>query len=566
MALTHRPSARALMSKAADIIQERFDGWANVLTGLGGAHDKRQYARLSPGMVLDEYTLATLYHHEWLARTICEILPEKAMRAGMELVVPDGGEDLETRIDDRMEELDAWSKLCTAAIWGRLYGAGAVLVGVSDGRGVDQPLNLEAVQRVDYMVPLDRRSLVIERWYSDPASPKFAQPELYKLQRRVSGRTAIATGEQATGALIHESRMLVFGGARTGDEEKVANQGWDYSVLQAVYDVLRDWGLSWAGAGMLLQEASQAVYSVKDLTKMLARADGEQALQRRFRIIEMGRSIARALVIDADGEAFERKATTFTGVPDMLDRFCNLLAAATRIPVTVLMGTAPAGLNATGESDLLTFQSTVEEWQTQVLAPRVEHLVRLLLREGGQAEPESWKVKLCYGTAETPKAAAERRLVVAQADAIYVDKGVVLPEEIGLSRFGAEGWSPETQIDLDLRRDVAELKEEGLREAAESGGSSQQLGTAGAQVEGLDKITASVVAGDITLDAAVARVVALFGMTEEQARAVLGEIEVAPEPDPTPVVGSVAGPVVESGPSAPLGRSGVAGPRPPREE
>ena len=44
---------------------------------------------------------------------------------------------------------------------------------------------------------------------------------------------------------------------------------------------------------------------------------------------------------------------SLTGVTEVMDRMINMVAAVSGIPVTVLMGQAPAGLNATtSESDI----------------------------------------------------------------------------------------------------------------------------------------------------------------------------------------------------------------------
>lgn len=46
---------------------------------------------------------------------------------------------------------------------------------------------------------------------------------------------------------------------------------------------------------------------------------------------------------------------------------------------------------------------------------------------------------------------ADIRLKVAQADAVYLDRGVLDPAEVAISRFGGDKYSMETEIDLDAR-------------------------------------------------------------------------------------------------------------------
>lgn len=420
------------------------------MSGMGGLQDKRSWGRFARGQVLSDQQCADLFHHEWLARLVCEILVQTATSKIFELSVDD--QSLETRVYDRVDELGAWDKLAQAAVWGRTFGAGALLLVVEDGQTWDAPIAWDRVARVSAVVPLDKRALQIAQWVEDPTRADFAEPELYRLQRTGGRRSAPVQ-------LVHRDRLIVFGGVLTGDDERAANSGWDYSCLQAVQTVLSDMGLSWGGAATLLQEASQGVYKVKNLMNALASEDGEEALKTRFRAIEAGRSVARALVMDLE-EVFERVPVTFTGIPDVLDRMAAQLAAATRIPVTILMGQAPAGLGATGESDLRTWEGECAKWLTHTLKPRLEHLVRLLLVEGSRPEPESWHTTFPPVSVITDEQRANLHKTVAETDKIYIDAGVVLPEEVALSRFSVEGWSMDTQISTDVREAVEKIKAE----------------------------------------------------------------------------------------------------------
>lgn len=524
----------------------RFDSWQNALTGLGGPSDKRVWARFKRGVVLPDDECAALFHHEWLAALVCSVLPETAMGRGFELNIPDG-DKLETRVQSRLDELTAWPKLLEAAIWGRVFGAGAVYMGVDDGQDPSLPLNYDAARTLNYLAVVDKRDLQVESWYVDPTEQKFGEPARYWMRRQTGGPGAATAGR---GVLVHESRMLVFGGARTAERERLQNAGFDYSILQRVYDVLRDWGIGWGSAATLLQTASQAVYGVKNLTRILASEQGEQEIVKRFRMIEMGRSLARALLIDADGETFETKAVSFSGVPDMLDRFSNQLAAATRIPVTILMGQAPAGLSATGESDLRTWEAECNKFRTDVLEPCLERLVRVLLLEAGN-EPENWSIVWPPIATETPSQQAALRKLVAETDAIYITQSVVLPEEVAQSRFAQEGWSQETQINLDLRAELADLKDDQLLDAAKAGqdvdtsdtsvdvsspdsGGEKVADTAlnGAQVSSLIEVITAVVDGRMPRDTAVNVIALAFNVSSAQADTLLGSVGKGFKPEP----------------------------------
>ena len=70
----------------------------------------------------------------------------------------------------------------------------------------------------------------------------------------------------------------------------------------------------------------------------------------------------------------------------------NRLAQAARIPVTVLVGQAPAGLNATGAADLETWYQECEAWRETTLTPALRQVLRVLLAEirAGELSAQAW--------------------------------------------------------------------------------------------------------------------------------------------------------------------------------
>ena len=64
------------------------------------------------------------------------------------------------------------------------------------------------------------------------------------------------------------------------------------------------------------------------------------------------------------------------------------IAGAAEIPVTKLFGRSPAGMNATGESDLRNYYDTVRQWQEAVLRPVLEKLLPVMCMSAWGAVPD----------------------------------------------------------------------------------------------------------------------------------------------------------------------------------
>jgi hypothetical protein len=174
--------------------------------------------------------------------------------------------------------------------------------------------------------------------------------------------------------------------------------------------------------------------------------------------------MVRAVPLDADAEEFERAGAGVAGLGEVYDRMMMRLSAATGIPVTLLFGRSPAGMNATGESDIRLFYDYISSLQETQTRPRLEYLIELMLNAtdgptGGNA-PESWNFEFNPLWQESAKERAETRRLISVADTNYVNTGVLTSNEVAESRFGGETYSPETMLDFEKRSEEDAMMEE----------------------------------------------------------------------------------------------------------
>jgi phage-related protein (TIGR01555 family) len=436
------------------------DNWQNVLTGLGTSRDKTVYGQFIRLVEINETELTSLYHQNDMARRIVALKPQEMVRQGFTVNIEDDTEASSETVK-ALRDLGVAPKVRDAMIWGRLYGGSVAIIGADDGQASDKPLNEDRIKSIRFLNVVDKRYLMPESYFDDPYNDElFGEPKTYR----------VITRRGATNVVIHRSRLLVFGGSHTSDEERDRLGGWDHSVLLPVYDVLRMFDSVWKSSEHLMSDASQAVFKIQGLMSMLAGGQKE-VLQTRMELVDMSRSVARALLLDADGgEEFTREASNFTEASSMLDKFMLRLSAAAEVPVTILMGQSPAGMNATGESDFRWFYDSIRTAQDNDLRPYLERIVRLVMLAAdgptGGKEPKVWDLKFAPLWQSTPTEQASLEKTVAEKDQIYLNAGVVLPEEIALSRFRSEGWSSETQIDRDIREVVLEAELADLEEKA----------------------------------------------------------------------------------------------------
>jgi hypothetical protein len=142
----------------------------------------------------------------------------------------------------------------------------------------------------------------------------------------------------------------------------------------------------------------------------------------------------------------------------------------------------------------------------------------LLLAKDGPtkgAEPKAYEMKFPSLWQPTPTEDADLKNKVAQTDQIYIEKGVVTPEEIATSRFRKDGWNAETVIDLEEREAV---------KASDGAGASTQDPTVDAsQSSDVMDVVARVGRREIDRTSGIGILTSVFGLAPAAAEQVMGE-------------------------------------------
>lgn len=434
----------------------KSDGWENVLTGLGvmGRDKRLQTVHQASPVTWEE--AESLWRGDDLAARIIETVPNEMLRQGFEFH-DESEKELEEYVTDRWDELDLYGTLWEALTYERAYGGGAILLGANDGAtDLTEPLDVARVRSFDWITALEPRELTPVYWYNNPRAPKFGKPAIYQLNPISPGAGQLSTNSfVAPTTQVHESRLIIFPGIKVSRRQYGELSGWGDSVLTRANAVLRDFNISWGAAGTLVSDFAQAVFKIEGLANLFA-SDNTDAVKARMQAMDYARSVVRAIVVDSN-EDFERKSTPVTGLPELLDRFATRLAAAADMPLTLLMGQSPAGLNATGESDIRFFYDRVKAAQHRKLKPAIERITALILANNtpnGKNNNHYWSIEFNPLWQPTEKEKAETRLIVAQTDQIYIANGVVSPEEVAISRFGGDDYSIDMLVDFKARESL----------------------------------------------------------------------------------------------------------------
>lgn len=401
------------------------DGWENIWANIGNSRDPAAHTRFASTHALDKATLGAVYRGDGLGRRVVDIVVDDATREWLE------ADDV---LLAELSRIGAKQAVTDALKWSRLYGGSIVVAMIDDGADFDEPVRTGSIKAVRQLRVYDRHRV---SWTTadidqDPQSRNFGLPAFYMVQPN-----------QGASYRVHASRMHRVDGIGLPDDERQRNQGWGDSALQGVYQAMQNYGLTMGASANIIRDFVQTVLSINGLTDMLRSGD-DKLVAQRINLLDMSRSVANLIAIDADGETYSKQASSVAGLADLWDRFAMHVCTVSGIPATKLLGRSPAGLNATGEGDERQWYDTVQAYRRDEVEPIINWLMPLMLEQSewsGTEDDMQWSWPALGQPSE--KEWADIKLQTAQADAVYMDRGAVDPAFLYSQRYGQGEFRPE---------------------------------------------------------------------------------------------------------------------------
>lgn len=412
----------------------RGDGYKNMLNKYGTKNDVSEHYRFESGAPIADVELTINYEENGLFSKIIDIPSDDAVSSGFSYGLSDM--DMEKYINDSLDELDFEEKASTAIKWSRLYGGALMVMVIDDGGELTDPVDRDNIRGIEELLVFERPivtpdySSIYQTKVGEKKS-KFGMPEFYNI-----------SPVYGSSFRVHESRCLLFkNGILPSTSMMTEYRFFGIPEYVRIHKDLQRTVTSHGNGVKLLDRAVQAVYKMKNLAELLTTDDGEDKVLKRLEIIDMAKGIINSIAIDAEGEDYDYKSITFTGVKDIIDATCNMLSAITEIPQTKLFGRAPAGENATGESDMENYYKFVNKIQKLNLKNNLGTLIDIILIVGkykGKFEkiPDYvlkfnplWSLSEAE-QANMDKTKADTEYVKAQTAQVYVDMQALDASEI----------------------------------------------------------------------------------------------------------------------------------------
>lgn len=386
------------------------DAFSNPLFRLGyGSQSPLEATEYPLTRMTDNYALLnSLYRDNWVVQNVVGIIPDDMTKKWFAPAGAVGPEHLKEL--DRVQRVTALRERVNEGLrWGRLYGGAAGLIMIRGQEGMlGQPLELESIYPGTF-----QGLYILDRWQGVVPGMEL----VFEGGEPVPAYYSITDARGNTVAKVHHSRLVRFTGRDLPFLERVAELYWGESEVEALYnDVVKHDNVA-ANMAALTFRANVDTMEVQNLDQLFSVTSGEQ--QRRFWNVMQAQSVMKSnfgMQLVNRGDQIKNTQYTFTGLQEVYDSMCLDLSGAYRIPVTKLFGRSPAGMNATGESDLRNYYDYVDTLREAKLRPILEKLLPVLAMSAWGAVPDG--LDITFPPLWTPTAAEVAEIALKKAQAI----------------------------------------------------------------------------------------------------------------------------------------------------
>ncbi len=318
----------------------------------------------------DYQLMISLYRNSWIIRKVVDLVAQDMLRQWITIQSDIEPEKI-TEIERVMRFTRTRSKILKGLKLGRLFGGAAGLILIEGQEDeLDQPLDLERIMPGDY-----KGIMIIDRWsgvypmlelVEDLNSPDFNEPEFYSIRDNADNIQF----------LVHHSRVLRFIGHALPEWERQTESYWGSSIVEPIFEELKKRDNTSANIAGLVFLAQLRILKMGDLGQALSTTPtaSQQQMYNTISAQMALQSTQGIYVMDRDDD-FMTTSYTFTGLNDIYQSFMLDMSGATGIPASRLFGRSPAGMNATGESDMLNYYDMLEALQEEHLQPVLDKLL-----------------------------------------------------------------------------------------------------------------------------------------------------------------------------------------------
>lgn len=263
---------------------------------------------------------------------------------------------------------------------------------------------------------------VIEPFWSYPGSYQSTNPlakDFYKPREWY-----------VMGKIVDSSWLITIVGRPMPDLLKPAYAFGGLAQSQMVKPYVDNWLRTRQSVSDLIHSFSTMVLKTNMATIIQGALGGAKKLIDRIRLFNRGRDNRGLMAIDKETEELENISTPLGTLDKLQAQSQEQIASVAGIPLVVLLGVTPSGLNASSDGEIRTFYATIMGYLSRVIKHPLQYMIDLIqLDIDGTIDPDiKWRFIDLWETPEAEK--ANIRKADAETDIAYCGAGVISNENV----------------------------------------------------------------------------------------------------------------------------------------
>jgi phage-related protein (TIGR01555 family) len=259
--------------------------------------------------------------------------------------------------------------------------------------------------------------------------PIWTYPGQYDASNPLSRTFYKPTTWYVMGKTVHATRLLTFVARPVPDLLKPAYSFGGISLSQLAIPYVNNWLRTRQSVSDIINMFSTSVLAT-NMESIIQEGADSGSLMNRLALFTMTRSNRGVMAIDKETETFENVAAPLASLDKLQAQSQEQMASVNGIPLVVLLGITPSGLNASSDGEIRAFYAWIKAQQEQFFTPNLRTALDIIqLSEFGEIDPDiTFEWVQLWQPDETEEAGI--RKMWADGDVALIDAGVVSPEEV----------------------------------------------------------------------------------------------------------------------------------------
>lgn len=157
--------------------------------------------------------------------------------------------------------------------------------------------------------------------------------------------------------------------------------------------------------------------------------DGADSVIARADLFTATRSNLGLMLMDKETEELEQINTPLSGLHELQAQSQEHMCSVSRVPAMILTGISPSGLNASSDGEIRTFYDWIASLQQAFWAHPLDTIIKVIMLNLWGEIDTSITYEFCPLWQMSEEEESTIRTNNANADAIYIDRGVLSPED-----------------------------------------------------------------------------------------------------------------------------------------